>query len=145
MVVSIRPDAVTQNSTTASSNANILVFGGLQGGLTVRSGGILYAYNNDGNQDKAESAGTVPIGGNPCVIEWRHEGGLIYQRVNGANETSTASGNTSDLTGSLRMGGNALTDRFFNGKVFEAMIYSTVPTLAERNAIVNDMMIWVGA
>ena len=146
MVVSIRPDVVTQDSDTASSNANILAFGGLQGGLTIRTGGVLYAYNNDGNQDKAASvASAVPIGGNPCVIEWRHEGGNIYQRVNGAGETLVASGNTSDLTSVLRMGSNTLTGSFFNGKIFEAMIYSTVPTQAERDAIVSDMMIWVGA
>jgi hypothetical protein len=150
MVVSIRPDVVTQNSPTNTSflspNANVLVFGGMKGGLTLRTGGILYAYNHDGNEDNAASAaGAVPIGGNPCVIEWRHQAGNIYQRVNGANETSVASGNTSDLTGVLQMGSNALTGSFFNGKMFEAMIYSTVPTLAERDAIVNDLMIWVGA
>jgi hypothetical protein len=141
---------VTQNSSTntsiLSNNANVLIFSGLRGGLTLRTGGILYAYNHDGNEDNAASAaGAVPIGGNPCVIEWRHEGGQIYQRVNGANETSVASGNTSDLTGVLRMGSNTFTGSFFNGKIFEAMIYSTVPTQAERDAIVSDMMIWVGA
>jgi hypothetical protein len=146
MVVSIRADVVTQDSSTASANANVLVFGGFQGGLTLRTTGILYAYNNDGNQDKAPSAaGAVPIGGNPCVIEWRHEGGLIYQRVNGANETSVASGNTSDLTSVLRLGSNATTGSFFDGKFFEGMIYATVPTLEERDAIAADMMTWVGA
>jgi hypothetical protein len=146
MVVSIRADSVSQDSSTAHLNANILVFGGFQGGLTLRTGGILYAYNNDGNEDRASSAsGAVPIGGNPCVIEWRHQGGNVYQRVNGANETMVASGNTSDLTGVLRLGSNTTTGSFFNGKVFEAMIYSTVPTQAERDAIVADMMLWVGA
>lgn len=146
IVASIRPDVITQDSNTASSNATIFSFGSLRGGLTLRTGGIFYAYNFDGNEDKAASAaGAVPIGGNPCVIEWRHEGGNIYQRVNGANETSVASGNSSDLTGVLRMGGNSLTGTFFNGKIFEAMIYSTVPTQAERDAIVQDLMIWVGA
>jgi len=146
IVVSIRPDVVTQDSSTASSNATIFAFGSLRGGLTIRTGGILYAHNWDGSEDKAASAVlAVPVGGNPCVIEWRHEGGQVYQRVNGANETSVASGNSTDLTGVLRMGGNALTGTFFNGKIFEAMIYATVPTQAERDAIVSDMMIWVGA
>jgi hypothetical protein len=146
IVVTIRPDVITQNSSTASSNATIFSFGSLRGGLTLRTGGIFYAYNWDGAEDIAASAaGAVPVGGNPCVIEWRHEGGNIYQRVNGAGETFVASGNSTDLTGVLRMGANSLTGTFFNGKIFEAMIYATVPTQAERDAIVNDLMIWVGA
>jgi hypothetical protein len=150
MVVSIRPDVVTQNSSTdsnfLSSNANVLMFGGLRGGLTLRTGGILHAYNWDGNEDNVASAGgAVPIGGNPCVIEWRHEGGNVYQRVNGANETSVASGNSTDLTGALKMGFSGSTGSFYNGKIFEAMIYNSVPTQTERDAIVSDMMIWVGA
>ncbi|MGY4505259.1 hypothetical protein ACVWYH_009216 [Bradyrhizobium sp. GM24.11] len=141
---------MTQNSATDSSflsnNANVLVFGGQRGGLTLRTGGILHAYNWDGNEDQAASAaGAVPIAGNPCVIEWRHEGGNLYQRVNGANETSVASGNSSDLSGVLRMGSNASTGSFYSGKIFEAMIYEAVPTLAERDGIVADMMTWVGA
>lgn len=35
---------------------------------------------------------------------WRHEGGAVYMGINGT-EVSVASGNTSSLTGTLRMGG----------------------------------------
>jgi hypothetical protein len=158
IVVSIRPDAVSQNSSSPHLNAATLCWTDSWGvaGLTVRSGGQLYAYNDDGsvggvNQfgglptSAASAASAVPIGGDPCVIEWRHEGGTIYQRINGANETSVTSGNTRDMTGVLRMGFGGVTGTFFNGKIFEAMIYSTVPTQAERDAIVLDMMTWVGA
>jgi hypothetical protein len=149
IVISIRPDAVSQDTPTAHLNAGLLNWGpfGAVAGLSVQSGGILYAYNNDGSEDKAASAlAAVPIGvGNPCVVEWRHDGGNIYQRINGANETFVSSGNTTDLTEPIRMGFGGITGTFYNGKVFEAMIYSTVPTQAERDAVVSDMMIWVGA
>ncbi|MBR1246140.1 hypothetical protein JQ609_04250 [Bradyrhizobium sp. AUGA SZCCT0169] len=151
VVVSIRPDAVSQDVGVAFGylNANVLNFGGFAGAggvLAIRAGGIFYAFNHDGARDCAASAsGAVPIGGNPCVIEWRHEGGNIYQRVNGGGETSVASGNTADLSNVLKMGYGNQTGTFFNGKIFEAMIYAAVPTQAERDAIVHDMMLWVGA
>jgi hypothetical protein len=148
MVMSIRPDAVSQNSSTSYNNAPLLNCGPFTSNMVlfVRSVGLLSAYNWDGTEDKAASASlAVPIGGNPCVIEWRHEGGQIYQRVNGANETNVASGNTTSLAYPLRLGYGGATGLFYNGKVFEAMIYGTVPTQAERDAIVQDMMIWVGA
>ena len=47
--------------------------------MTVRSGNIFYAYNNDGNEDQV--AGTTNAS-TAYVVEWRHEGGNVYQRVN---------------------------------------------------------------
>ncbi len=144
MVASIRPDVVTQNSLQSWNNANVLVFGGQFGGLTVKSDGTLLAYNWDGTDDKAASvSGAVPIGGKPCVIEWWHQGGNVYQRVNGGGQTLVASGNTTDLTHEVRMGSSGLGGTFFDGKVYEAMIFSSPP--ANRDAIVADMMAWVGA
>ena len=42
--------------------------------MTVRSGNIFYAYNNDGNEDQV--AGTTNAS-TAYVVEWRHEGGNL--------------------------------------------------------------------
>lgn len=164
IVISIRPDVVTQNPVDGGGPTAAHLCAGIIGagpfwfdlGLSVRADATLHAFNNDGSgsvdqfggdPDTASSAaGAVPVGGNPCVVEWWHQDGFLNQRVNGAGQTSVASGDTSDLTGlSIRMGHGGVTGTQFDGKIFEAMIFSTVPTLAERDAIVADMMDWVGA
>lgn len=155
MVASIRPDTVGQNSASEHLNAGVFNCGGpsyANCGIGLRTGGIYYAFNNDGSGSVSIVGGhpdavfgTVPVGGNPCVVEWWHEAGLLHQRVNGGAETSIASGNTLSITYPIRMGYGGLSGLFYDGKIFEAMIYSSVPTLAQRNAIVADMMAWVGA
>ena len=49
------------------------------------------------------------------------------------------------MNGAITMGISGATFSEYDGKIFEAMIYATVPTEAERDAIVADMMAWVGA
>lgn len=141
MVASIRIDTFPTNSASSFSNSVVLLDTLKFAGMTVRSGNIFYAYNWDGNEDKATgttAASTV------YVVEWRHEGGNVYQRVNGTGETSVASGNTSTMTGVLSMGGISGT-QLFDGKLFEAVTFSSVPSLAVRDALVHDLGIWVGA
>lgn len=145
IVVSIRPDVVTQDTPTAHLCATVLYGSNSDSmGLSLRTGGIFYAWNNDGTEDYPV-AGAVPVGGNPVVIEWWHQGGLLHQRINGAGETYSSSGNTANLSGALTFGFGGTTGTEYDGKIFEAMIYSTVPTLAQRDAIVADMRAWVGA
>lgn len=145
MVVSIRPDVITQNFPAAHEDASVFRTA-LDGcGIALRSGGICYAWNID-SIGEAKISATVPVAGLPCVIEWWHQGGFLNMRVNGASMVSTTSGNTvSAIDSAIRMGFGNGTFSEYDGKIFEAMIFSTVPSLAERDAIVADMMDWVGA
>jgi hypothetical protein len=111
-------------------------------GMTVRSGNIFYAYNNDGNEDQV--AGTTNAS-TAYVVEWRHEGGNVYQRVNGAGESSVASGNSTTLVNPLLLGGTAAGSKSFAGKIFEAAAFSTIPSQAQRDAIVQDFGRYIGA
>ncbi len=143
MIASIYIDSFPTNSASSWSNSIILGDGGSGfARMTVRSGNIYYAFNWDGNEDHAD--GTVNIA-TPYVVEWRHEGGILYERVNGTNEHSVSSGNTSNIgSGALKMGGVDGTLPF-DGKIFEAITFSTVPSLAKRDALVQDLGIWIGA
>lgn len=143
MIASIYIDAFTTNSASSWANAIILGDGGSGfARMTARLGNIFYAFNWDGNEDKAQGVINVATA---YVVEWRHEGGLLYQRVNGAGETSVASGNTSTLgSGSMMMGGVDATLPL-SGKVFEAITFSTVPTLAQRDALVQFLGTYIGA
>lgn len=142
-IASIYIDSFPTNSATSYQNSMIL--GDMGSGwarMTVRSGNILYCFNWDGTEDKA--TGTVNAS-TAYVVEWRHEGGNIYQRVNGTGETSVASGNTGNVgSGSFGMG--AVSGTFpFAGKIFEAATFSTVPSLADRDALVQRFGLYIGA
>lgn len=137
MIVGCIIDAITLNNAVAYQNDSLLVDSGLFAGIYLRNtgGGQAIAYNWDGNEDKAVATIATAT---PYVLHWRHEGGNVYMGVNGT-ETSVASGNTSTLTGILRMAGS----QYSNCKVFEAATFSTVPgTMA---AVISDMKTWIGA
>lgn len=143
IIASIYIDALTTNQALSYNNSSVFADFNQLIAITVRQGNILYAYNWDGSEDKA--TGTVVIS-TPYVVEWRHEGGQLYQRINGAGETSVASGNTTSLTGGLYMGARGSSAlQPFSGKVFEMATFSTVPTLAQRNALVQALGAWIGA
>jgi hypothetical protein len=59
--------------------------------------------------------------------------------VNGANETSVADGNTLMIGTSFRMGG------IIDGLIYEAATFATVPTLAQRDAMVQAFGRYIGA
>ena len=159
IVVSLRADVIIQDpgapDAIISPELCAVVLDTAQDGcgLTLRSGGMLHAFNDDTggfphDYDFASSAmGAVPVSGNPCVIEWWHQDGFINQRVNGAGLTSVLSGDTVafGLDSAIEMGFGGTGGTEFDGKIFEAMIFRNVPPLAERDAIVADMMDWVGA
>jgi hypothetical protein len=104
--------------------------------------GNIQNYNYDGSADytTAQAIST----GTPYVFEWRHEGGTLYQRINGASEVSVASGNTAALTGLLFLTTNYVNAKL-DCKIFEMATFSTVPGATVRDALVANMMSWVGA
>ena len=79
------------------------------------------------------------------VLTLRHEGGTLYGSLNGAAESSIASGNTSVMTALLQFGsqnGSAL----FNYDLYECAIYgATIPDATKRGQIVANFMTHVGA
>lgn len=100
------------------------------------------AYNDDGTGDVAAGTATAVSPPNTYVFEWRHEGGNIYARLNGGTEVSAASGNSSALTGSFSI--SRVATASFDGKLFEAYIWSTVPSSGDRTAIVAQAKTYVG-
>lgn len=148
MIVSLIADTIANNSANSYENNGAL---GDDGGLigiylrnTTGTPETAIAFNWDGNDDHADSAAITT--GSPYVIEWRHEGGSIHVRVNGGADVSAASGNTLSLAGLMTMGmGYTGASTRFDGKVFEAAVFSSPPTLSERDAIVADFMAHIGA
>lgn len=80
------------------------------------------------------------------VVEWRHEGGNLYVRVNGGSEASVSCGSIT-LKGTMAFGrshsgtgGNWYAD----GKLFEAVTFSTPPSSDDRDALVANMLSYYG-
>lgn len=144
---SIQPVSFVHDDALSYRNDCIFEDGGAFAALTIRTAGIAYAYNWDGNEDKAASGSGAIVLGTPYVLEWRHDGGNIYLRINGAAEFSVASGNTSTITGTVQIGGvNPSTPtRYYNGYIYEWMFAATVPTLGARNAVVKQLGKYCGA
>ncbi|RWN33422.1 hypothetical protein [Mesorhizobium sp.] len=143
-VASVIIDTFPTNSALSYQNSGILMDSGVFAGLTVRSNGgspLVYAYNWDGNEDRAEASVAAAT---PYVLSWRHEGGNLYVGVNGVESAPTASGNTSTMTGTQRVG-NSSGVTVFDGKIFEMASFSTVPSSGDRSAIIADFMAWIGA
>ncbi len=105
------------------------------------SGPIIAAVTN--NSEAANGSISVDT---VYVFEWRHEGGLIHLRINGAGEINHSGGNINGiaLSSPLNVGGQFLSNGL-TGYIYEAGLFSAVPNLATRDALVQDMGNWVGA
>ncbi len=107
-------------------------------GLHLKSGGpTVSAYNYDGSVDEAAAAIALST---KSVVEWIHTGGNVSVRVNGGAAVTVASGNTGALTGLLLFGANWPTPTEAAIQLFEAAIYSTVPSAGERDSIVAGFL-----
>lgn len=150
-VASVYPTALTLNDSLSYRNHCVFEDTGAFMALTFRSGGTAYGFNWDGTEKKAPSNSGDIVVNTSYVVEWRHESGTVYVRVNttahGSLEYSAASGNTTTMTGQLTWGGPPLATpaRFFTGYMFEGLTCSTIPTLGVRNAVVRNLMDWCGA
>jgi hypothetical protein len=144
IAISFIADVIDANDPTVYSNECLVADHGGYMGLFLKTGDAVHSYNYDGTVD----TNSTPITETAVhVVEWRHEGGNVYVRVDGGAEEVAASGNTQVMTGQLRIGSTAVSPSGateLNGKVFELITYSTVPSLADRNIIVANMKTWAG-
>lgn len=114
------------------------LFGGTYAAVT-----RVWAANYDGGASDDHIGQIIAID-TAYVITLRHESNVLYVSVNGAAETSVASGATSGAMGVLRFGfrtGAA----YFNGKLFECALFSTIPSAGDRTTLIADFMDHVGA
>jgi hypothetical protein len=79
--------------------------------------------------------------GIPLIISIWHEAGNVFLRVNG-HEISFPSGNTTDLTGSLRLAASALGLKA-NMKFFEAATFNQVPPQGTRLSLEENLRAWL--
>lgn len=149
MIVSFIADTITTNSANTWTNHGVLT-DNTTGNLgiflrnTTGSPETAQAFNWDGNNDTAASA--VINTGTAYVVEWKHESGNVSLRVNGASWIDVASGNTVSLAGAMTIGtGNGTGGSSLDGKVFEAAVWTTIPSSTIRDAIVADWKTWIGA
>jgi hypothetical protein len=147
MIVSVLFDAIaTTGSPTYAADAIMADTGGYAG-IFAGDGPTPFtvnAYNYDGNQDYASGSTSIVVA-TAYVIEWKHESGTLYCRVNGGTWGSTGSGDTQSLGNALRLGHGYASAASLNGKIFEAATWSTVPSGATQDAIVNSFKTWIGA
>lgn len=139
MIVSIKPTGFPTDDGTFYINSPVLQDNGQNTGITVRANGgspLIYA----GNYPQVVQSSIVA--NTKYVVEWRHEGGTLYQRINGAGEVSVASGNSATFSAVMNMGG--LTN-VYQGLIYEAAMFTTIPNLAARDALVQAMGLYVGA
>lgn len=146
LIISVMVDAVTLNNAASYQNNGFVSNTGVHFGLFAKNVGgttpTFLAFNWDGNEDAP--TGTAFSLAKAYVLTWRHEGGTLYLSVNGGTETTVASGNTSDLTGTLRLGiagaGTAV-----DAKIFEMATFSSIPTAGQRGTLIQDFGSYIGA
>lgn len=140
----------------ASNNANIYDNHGILAdvgsaffGLYVKhpSGNTAQLYNWDGSADVTPATPLSLSTGVVYTIDGRHESGNIYARLSsggsvGSWGTGVASGNTSTITGNLRLAigrnVNPSSGNVFDGKIFEVVMSSNVQNDTLRDAYVLD-------
>ncbi len=143
IILSVIVDAVTLDDVDAQDNHALIGDAGKKLGIYARNTAelTLYSYNFNGSADSAARAKTLGV---PLVISLRHEAGTLYIRTNNGVEVSTASGDTSDLTGDLQLALSGIGQNA-NMKLFEATTFNCVPPLGTRDAIEQNYMDWIGA
>lgn len=151
MIASFNLDTITlDGGSNTYNNHTILADQGSFMGIYVRNSDTtpgnpdtVYAFNWDGNDDHPGIVGV--IAGTTYVAEWKHEAGSLSVRLNGGSWTSAASGNTTNVTNNLSIGGKAGGVRPADGKIFEAATWSTVPSTLVQDAVAASFKSWIGA
>lgn len=147
IVVSCVVDAVSTNDTGSTFNNDALFHdsANFMGVFGLNSAGAhtLRGYNWDGNQD-------VPTGhsittGASLVVEWKHSGGNVSTRINAGTANSTASGNTSTMTGNLAFGAKVSgTSQPMDVRIVEIAVFNTTLTGPQEDALVANFLAWMG-
>jgi len=128
ILVAFETDTTGTNNANAWENTGIFV--DTQGyiGLFVKNGNAM-AYNFDSNSDTVSIAIST---GTAYVARMRHDSGTLYLSINGGAESSVASGNTGAIFGTSRIGADAESTRYFNGKIGAIVVANTGNELASR-------------
>jgi hypothetical protein len=143
IAVSCIVDVIDANNATVYANDCVIGDSGGFMGLFLKTLNGLHVYNFDTNVD---TTSTTIATATPYVLEWRHEGGTVYCRVNGGTEVSVASGNTGTMTGRFCIGSTQVVEdgtRQLNGQVFDIVAYNATPAVGNRNIIVANMLAWI--
>lgn len=141
MIVTCKPTGFPTDNSSAFANSIVIESTPQNADMTVRNNGgsPIYYVGSDPNY-----LSTSVVANTIYVMEWRHEGGVLYQRTNGAGEISMSAGNT-NVSGNLNLGGRSSSSISFQGIIYEAVTFSTVPSLSDRNALVQKLGLYVGA
>ena len=125
IMVSVYVDAIATNAANPYDNDAIIADNGGFFGIHLKTGNAVF-YNWDGNADSI----VLPISlATSYVLMFRHEGGNIYASLNGGAESSAASGNTSDVSNTVRIGkNNGSGNKFFNGRMGEIAVWNVALT-----------------
>lgn len=104
--------------------------------LRATIGGLdrIWAYNWDGNEDKAGATYTADAWNH---LVWVHTGGNLYVYANGVQAASVASGNTSVMSGNPVMGDNG-GGSLFAGQLDDARIWNRGLSDSEIWSLYND-------
>jgi len=107
-------------------------FFGLGLGLTAMTG-----FNWDGSSDVVTLAASTATS---YGVEFKHDSGnILVDLTGGATEATVASGNTSTITGTLRVGAShtATPSKIFNGQIADIIIYNSVLSAGDRTTTRN--------
>jgi hypothetical protein len=113
-------------------------------GLYVKTGPTVASFIWDGS-DRHSPFASISLD-TAYVVEFRHEGSLIYERVNkGSWSVGSVAGNTatSDLCQIGR--GWSSTGLAHQGYIWEGVFFNVVPSTGTQDALATNMMSWVGA
>lgn len=146
-IFAIYAESITTNGANNWENQALIAEGGGFFALAVRdAGGGAYkviAYNYDGNQDSVE----LPLALNTTtVVTMRHDGTNLYISTDGGAESSVASGDTQNLTGTVTIGSNYNRTIGFVGRIGEVAIWNAALTgtaLSDANSYFTSK--WLAA
>jgi hypothetical protein len=98
-------------------------------------GNICVLANYDGSADTSNRS---VVADTTYVFAGRHDGGALYLSVNGGTEDTDASGNTTDVTGTINIGyRSAGPDQYFGGVIGEIAVYNSVIGTGARAALIS--------
>lgn len=149
MIISFIADTITLNSASPHVNHKLIGDQGGYAGMFLKDDGTPksgYAYNDGVSANVAPSlpAGNVSVA-TPYVMEWRHEGGNLYCRINaGSWSAATASTNTDTMTFAMQMGGGSILAKF-DGQIFECATWKSIPSSGNQDIIAAGFKSWIGA
>lgn len=101
------------------------------------------SWNRDASGDDETAGIDISTGGDAQVVEWRHESGTLYCRLNGGTETSIASAATTAIDAELLMASQFVGTADTECTMFEMVAFDVIPTSGDRDTLVSNMLAWV--